>query len=244
MLHCPACEGKNILRAPIQNSILPKASVKDSTLAHLLIEKFLDGKPIYRQLDAFKRQGLDLSRFTVSSWMIRATEALEPICQLIQEYCITQPVICADETTLQVLNEPERKAEQKSYMWGLASQYQGIKTTYFHYSPSRSTESLIKLIGPTFTGHVHCDGYADYKSYAAETGAIFVICWAHVRRKFIEALKVSGKNKKSLANHAVTTMDALFKIERNLKYLTPEEKIKKRNQESHAIVHDIFKWAE
>ena len=244
VLHCPACEGKNIVTAPHEPTLFSKASVTDSTVAHFMVQKFLDGMPIYRQVEALKRQGVELSRSTVSSWFLKATDALEPIAELIKEHCLAQAVIYVDETTLQVLNEPGRKAQQKSYMWVMATQQDGTRATYFHYNASRSTDSLKELIGHDFSGYVHCDAYAAYKSYTKDTNTTLVGCWSHVRRRFVEALKVSGKSKKSLAHYAVASIDELFKIERKYKQATPEEKLQVRQEKSLPILTGLFDWAE
>ena len=243
---CRNCE-KNGIEVPIKTAKAPNPVIKNglaspSAVAYVMNMKFVEGVPLYRQEQHYARLGIDLSRGVLSNWMIRGSQWLELIYERLKQKLLEQDILHADETTLQVLKEPGRAAESKSYMWLYRTGCVGPPIVLFDYRPSRSAENPREFL-KGFKGYLHVDGYAGYHNVP---DAILAGCWAHFRRKFDEALKAlpSKKRSGSKALEGMQRIDRLFAIERRLKNCTPEERLKERNQNSRPIVEDLRKWLE
>ena len=147
------------------------------------------GSPLYRQEQELERMGVHLSRQTMSNWILRAAEDwLKPIYDCLHEQLVSRTVLHADETTLQVLHEPGKSAQTKSYMWLYRTSGDTDKPiVLYEYQPDRKKEHPKEFL-EGFTGYLHTDGYPGY--HALPENITVVGCWAHARRYFDEALKV------------------------------------------------------
>src|ERR1700688_1597962 len=167
--------------------LIEKSFASPGLLAQIAVSKFCDHLPLYRQEQMFNRLSINLSRQTMSTWMLFVGEAITPLINLLQEYILNYDVAYADETTVQVLNEPDRRAQAKSYMWcfmgGPPDQYAII----YQYHPTRAGNIAAEFFAD-YVGGLHCDGYTGYDSLLKTNKIIGINCLAHVRRKFIEAL--------------------------------------------------------
>ena len=243
---CRNCE-KNGIEVPIKTAKAPKPVIKNglaspSAVAYVMNMKFVEGVPLYRQEQHYARLGIELSRGVLSNWMLKGSEWLVLIYDRLRQHLLMQGILHADETTLQVLKEPGRAAERKSYMWLYRTGCIGPPIVLFDYQPSRSAENPREFL-KGFKGYLHVDGYAGYNNVP---GATLAGCWAHFRRKFDEALKAlpSKKRSGSKAREGMQRIDRLFAIERRLKSCTPEERLSERNRKSRPIVEDLLKWLE
>jgi transposase len=215
-----------------------------SLLAQVLCDKYLYHLPLYRQQAAFANDGLDLSRQTLANWVIRASEDwLYGIYDHLKQELVLSECIHVDETTLEVLKEPDRKATQKSYMW----LYQSAATerrqvVLFDYRQTRSHEHP-KLFLEDFSGYCHADGYSGYHKLP---GNIRIVgCWAHARRKFDEALKATpvDKRSESLAAAGLAYINALFDLERDFAKMDPNDRYLARLKQSVPVVEELYGWA-
>lgn len=243
---CRNCE-KNGIEVPIKTAKAPNPVIKNglaspSAVAYVMNMKFVEGVPLYRQEQHYARLGIELSRGVLSNWMIKGSQWLELIYESLKRKLLEQEILHADETTIQVLKEPGRAAESKSYMWLYRSGCVGPPIVLFDYQPSRSAENPREFL-KGFEGYLHVDGYAGYHNVP---GANLAGCWAHFRRKFDEALKglPSKKRSGSRAQEGLQRIDRLFAIERRLKNCTPEQRLEQRNLKSRPIVEDLRKWLE
>lgn len=241
---CRNCE-KNGIEVPIKTANAPKPVIEKglaspSAVAYVMNMKFVEGVPLYRQEQHYARLGIDLSRGVLSNWMIKGSRWLELIYGQLKLKLLDQEILHADETTLQVLKEPGRAAERKSYMWLYRTGCVGPPIVLFDYQPSREGENPKKFL-EGFKGYLHVDGYAGYHNIP---DVMLAGCWAHFRRKFIEALKglPSKKRSGSRAKEALNKIDRLFAIERRLKNCTPEQRLEQRNLQSRPIVEYLHKW--
>ena len=243
---CRNCE-KNSIEVPIKTAkaprpVIEKGLASPSAVAYVMTMKFVEGVPLYRQEQHYARLGIDLSRGVLSNWMIKGSEWLELIYGRLKQKLLEQEVLHADESTLQVLKEPGRAAESQSYMWLYRTGCVGPPIVLFEYQPSREGEHPRKFLAG-FKGYLHVDGYPGYHDIPDVTLAG---CWAHLRRKFDEALKglppkqrASGSTK---AREALDQINRLFAIERELKQLSPEDRWKARDLRSRPVVEGFRNW--
>ena len=242
---CRNCE-KNSIEVPIKTAqaprpVIEKGLASPSAVAYVMTMKFVDGVPLYRQEQHYARLGIDLSRGVLSNWMLKGSEWLALIYDRAKQKLLEQGILHADETTLQVLKEPGRAAESQSYMWLYRTGGQGPPIVLYEYQQTRSGEHPRNFL-KGFKGYLHVDGYAGYH---AIPDVILCGCWAHLRRKFSEALKGLPPKKRtsgSRAQEALDRINRLFAIERELKRCTPEERLEIRNQRSRPLVEEFHQW--
>lgn len=244
---CRHCETHSD-RVPIVKSKFPEPVIKGSfaspeAIAHIAAQKFVMGTPLYRQEQEWNRNGIPLSRQTMSNWLIRATEArLEPIYDELKRRLLRHEVLHADETTLQVLNEPGKTAQSKSYMWLYRTSGDAKhQIVLYEYQPSRKYEHP-KAFLKGFTGYLHADGYDGY--HDLPENITVVGCWAHLRRKFDEALKIiEPKAREGTESHrGKQYCDRLFELERQFKDLSSDERHRKRQELSRPVIEEFFAW--
>ena len=215
---CPCCDGGIRLAAkPAQ--VIPKGLFTESMLAWVITSKYMDGLPLYRQAALLGRfGGQDLSRNTLASSLIRVGQATQPIINLLRDRVLEAPLIYGDETQVQVLKEPGRKAQTKSYMWAQMTDASGYDGTgppirLFAYSPSRSTEASLRLYaGAREGGVLMTDGYEPYNQVAKTNKLVHLACWAHCRRYFNDAVQALPKDKRGPDQLAVRFMELIAKL--------------------------------
>jgi hypothetical protein len=188
----------------------------------------------------FLRQGVFINRQNKANWSIQVCEDwLNPIYERLRQNLLRHDVLHADETTLQVLNEPGKTAEQKSYMWLYRTGASADKpTVIYEYKPDRGGENPETFLNG-WRGYLHTDGYSAYHGLE---GVSAVGCWAHMRRKFDEAYKIS-KTEGSLAHSGLNYCNRLFALEREYAELLPSERFNGREEESKPIAQAFFAWA-
>jgi len=211
---CRNCEGVDddgptVKTAPMPPQIIPQGIVTPGLLAHVAIAKYADALPLYRQEDQFMRLGLDISRGTLASWMIRVAKACEPLIDMIIAEIRSGPIVNMDETTVQVMHEPDRANTAKSYMWVARGGTPGKPVVLFRYHPTRAGAVAEEILGD-FKGYLQTDGYGGYEALGEREGLRHLGCLAHVRRKFVEVEKTAGKKAKGGTAHAA--LDLIGKL--------------------------------
>jgi len=223
--------------------ILPRTQVTASFLATIAVQKFEDALPLHRQAKIYKnRFGVPFTDTTLSNWMINASKKLEPFVERLKERLLENEYIQADETTLQVLKEENRKATQKSYIW-LSVGMDKHKVVYMHYANNRSGQTASNLLNG-FNGYLQTDGYAGYNQVVRDENITQLACWAHARRKFADIIKsgTSDEESKDLANDAIVLIKKLYKIEKEIKDDPPDKKQLIRKERSKPIINTIRAW--
>ena len=192
------------------------------------------------------------SRSVLSDWMVKGSEILEPVYEAAQKEMRRREVLHADETTLQVLKEPGRAAETKSYIWMYRTAARDSHPiVLYEYKAGRCGEHPRKFL-TGFSGYLHADGYAGYNGLCVATEpdkpplVKLCGCWTHFRRKFDEALKAHppGKRNGGRAKEAIDRINQLFLIERGLNKFTPEQRLAVRQEKSRPVVEGLRKWLE
>ena len=250
---CKNCEGVDsdgptvaIARMPEQ--VIPKCIGTPGLIAFVLIAKFVDALPFYRQEKQFLRIGVQISRATMCNWAQKVADASEILLDIHKKEILTGPLINIDETTTQVFNEPNKANHSKSYMWvfrGGSPEHPGI---LFEYHPSRSGDiPAVFLKG--YEGVVQTDGYAGYGFLDSTNGIIPMGCWAHVRRKFFEVIKAApkpknGKKKLGHSDQALIYIRKLYKIEKDAanQNLVGEDLVRERQEKSKPILDEFERW--
>lgn len=227
---------------PLTPQMLPKYQVTPSFLATIATQKFEDHLPLYRQVKIYNsRFDMDFTTTTFSNWMIKGYElVLIYMINLLNEILLQSDYIQADETTLQVLNEEERKAKQKSYIW-VRGTTTNQKIVLMDYSPTRAKFNANKIFKGFEKGYLQTDGYAGYNDIANKPDIEQLGCWAHVRRKFTDTVKNSKVDDKSkiMASNMILKIGKLYKIEKAIKDDPPDKKQKIREERSKPIIDDI-----
>ena len=182
---CRKCEKENIetpvVKAAREPNFIPGSFATPEAAAYLMVQKFTMGSPLYRQEQELRHRGIPLSRQTMSNWLLWGAEhLLKPVYNLLHQELLKREVLHADETTLQVLHEPGKTAQSKSYMWlyRTGSDDKHLIVLY-DYQPSRSGDHAVEFL-KGFHGYLHTDGYSGYNKPGNITRCG---CWAHLRWK-------------------------------------------------------------
>lgn len=210
---CKGCED-TIKTATPPMAPIPKSIATPGLLSHVLIAKFKDHLPLYRQENIFNRMGVDIARNTLSNWVIKSGDILQPIYDLLQADICSYDIAYADETRVQVLKEPDRNASSQSYMWCFIGGPPDKRSIIYHYDPGRS-HVVIEEVMKSFSGSLHCDGYSGYDCYAQDRDVVLIGCWMHARRRFAEIVKLT--KSEGLAHKALELISKLYKVEKHIK---------------------------
>lgn len=243
---CRHCERNAIqtpiITAPMPKPVYPGSLASPSILSHVMCQKYVDSLPLYRQEQQFARLGYSLSRQTMANWMIYGAQKwLAPMYEAMKAYLLEQEVLHADETTLQVLREPDKSAESQSYLWLYRTGRDAAPAVLYEYQRTRGGEHPRNYLSG-YSGYLHVDGYAGYHKVK---GATLAGCWAHARRKYDEAIKAAPPETDKLASVAGqgrAFCNQLYAIERELSALTPEERRAQRQIRSKPILDAYEKW--
>jgi len=245
---CRSCdgvetEGATVKIAPPPPQLFAKSIVTPELLAWLVTSKYADGLPFYRVERIVQRSGVEISRESLCSWTIQGSQRCVPLLGLMRQELLSGPVIQADETRVQVLREPGRSASSKSYMWVYRGGDPQKPVVLFDYHPSRSAEVPLRFL-KDYRGYLQTDGYKGYAELGNQPGIHHVGCWAHARRKFVEAAKVSPKG--GAAEEALETIRKLYEIESRAERqkLGPEEIRQLRQKEALPILVAFRGWLE
>lgn len=235
------CDG-SMVTAPAPLHVLPKVTVSEEFLSFLIVSKLDDRQPLYhleKQLD--ERYGVDCSRQSMARWLIELVPQLQPLYNLMKDQVIEYDVSACDATTLQVLDEPGRKAETKSYMYCMRGGGPGKEVVLYEYN-DREHKKFVANWFAGFQGYLHVDGDNFFEDLPEMPGVILVNCNSHARRKF-EPIAQGAKGK-GLAKEAMRQYKELYKIERQAKNenMTAQERYKLRQEKSKPLMESFKKW--
>lgn len=235
---CRQCEA-GVMTAALPAQPIPKSNASPGLLAHIVTAKYQDALPLHRQEAILARHGVDIPRNTLAGWMIKAGEVIQPLLNLLEDHLLAYPVLHCDETPVQVLNEQGKRAQSQSYMWVRVGGPPAQPIRLFHYANTRSGDVAGRLLDG-YEGYVQTDDYAGYNLACTPTAITQLGCWAHARRKFVEAQKVAAGTGK--ADLAIAMIGKLYAIERRLQNSTPEERQAIRQQEARPQLNKIRQW--
>jgi len=233
---CADEQGQNtqgIQVAPPLPVILPRAIADASLLAKICTGKFVDALSFNRECKVLAREGIEIGYSTLCSYPIQLTQRLEPLQALLYEYAAQQPLWHLDETTLQVLDEPDRYARQKSYIYALRAGPPGAQVVIFHYDERRNFEALSNWLEfplSTFNGAIITDEHKPYARLTDETPGILIRggCWAHCRRKLTDTVK--GRRNGSEAHKLIKDIATLYQREAKVQTRPLEQRLEWREK--------------
>lgn len=238
---CPKGCDNQIVIAPAPKQILPKIKATEEFLSFLVVSKLDDRQPLYhleRQLR--ERHGIDCSRQTMARWLIDLMTPLRPITNLLKDYVIDYDVASCDATTLQVLNEPGRKAETKSYVYCIRGGPPDKSVILYDYNDVEHKKFVHQwFVG--FNGYLHVDGDNFFDLVGSDNASI-VNCNAHARRKF-EPIAKANKGR-GIAKEAMRFFKEFYKVEREAKnnQFTPKQRHQLRQEKSKPLMEAFNAW--
>ena len=243
---CPACKKNGrtvIVRGAVPKPLLNHSMVSASVVAEVMFQKYAHAMPLNRQEAAWKQLGVTFSRATMANWIIRCAEDwLEPLWDAMQQELLKRDVLHADETVVQVLKENGKTAQSKSYMWVYRTGADGLPPIIlFEYQPGRSGEYPKKFL-EGFHGYLHTDGYAGYNQVPNITRCG---CWAHLRRKFVEALPPTTSNPLGMPTATEVGRnycDQLFAAEKKIAELPAKERQTQRLAVEKPMLRAFWCW--
>ena len=243
---CAQCESAPVTAA-LPPQPIPKSNASPGLLAHIAIAKYQDALPLHRQENILQRAGIDLSRQTLARWMIQSAQLLQPLHNLLRDYLLVGPVIHCDETVVQVLKEADKSPTSHSYMWVQSGGPPDKTVTLFDYRSSRSGQVPLQLL-QGYRGYLMTDGYEGYNAIAQQDGVEHLCCWAHVRRKFIEAQRAQPKSKNTKGSAigktdmALNYIGKLYGIEQRNNTADIETRYQHRQRESVPLLNQLRAW--
>lgn len=239
---CRGCESAPVT-ADKPAQMIEKSMASPSVLAMLLTTKYVDGLPLHRFEKVLGRHGIDISRQTLARWVIQCGEHFQPLLNLMRDSLLNSRIIHCDETRVQVLKEPDRGPSSQSWMWVQTGGPPDKPVIIFDYSTSRAQEVPTRLLDG-YRGYVMTDDYAGYNALGAQDGVERLGCWAHARRKFVEAQKVQPKGKTGRADIALNLINKLYGVERDLKESSDEVRKDARVERSLPLLTQLKNWVE
>ncbi len=241
---CRSCE-EGIVQAPAPAHLIPGGMPTEATIAHVIVSKYADHLPLYRQAQIYARQGIDLDRSTLAAWVGRAAFELRPVYDALMADLKRSTKLFMDETVAPVL-DPGRKKTKTGYFWALARDDrpwggEDPPGVAFTYAPGRAGE-YAKQILVGFNGTLQVDGYAGYnRLLKRQEGAIRLAhCWAHARRKLFDVTK-SGKTT-PIADEGIVQIRKLYRIEKEIRDNAPETRAAARQERSKPIIDQMEIW--
>jgi len=240
---CRSCEG-GITQAPAPAHIIAGGMPTEATLAHVLVSKYADHLPLYRQAQIYSRQGIDLDRSTLAAWVGKSAFELTPVYEALVADLKRSTKLFMDETPAPVL-APGRKRTKTGYFWALARDDRpwggddppGVA---FTYAPGRSGQHADNIL-KDFSGILQVDGYAGYNRLLKRPAQDMKLayCWAHARRKLHD---VAQSGAAPIAQEGLAQIQALYRIEKDLRGLSADQRRAARQDRSRPIIDDFELW--
>lgn len=232
---CPDCE--TIQQAPVPAQVIDKGLPTSGLLAHVLIAKYADHLPLYRQEQIFARAGFTIARSTLADWVGRCGVALQPLIDAMQADLLHHNVLHADESPVPMLS-PGKKTTHQAYIWAYANTVQSDKPcVIYHFSPSRAGEHARAFLNG-WQGQLVCDDFSGYKA-SFKQGVTEIGCMAHARRKFHE-LHVADKSQ--IAEVALNWIAQLYALESQARGLDDDERRRIRQAQAIPILDELHRW--
>jgi len=230
-----------VITAAMPNQPIDKGFAGPGLLADVLVKKYDDHLPLYRQSEILARHGIELSRNTMCDWVMQCADILKPIVDAMKPDLLSSPKIHTDDTVVPVLQE-KGGTTKTGRLWGYCGS--GPPCVIYEYSPDRQQKWAIEFL-KDYHGYLQADAYTGYDKIYDLGNIIEVACMAHARRKFFEvaeANKSSSGSKNGIAVTALNYISKLYKIEARIKLFSPPAKKSVRKREAKFILKDYKKW--
>ena len=230
-------DNKGIIIAPMIDRPLPKAIVGHGLLAQIVIDKYVDHLPLYRQMERFKREGINIPSSTIGDWIKNGCTLIDPLYESLKKLIVQSNYLHADESPIKVLDRDKKGTTHRGYYWVYHNSIDGL--VWFDYQEGRGREGPLAVL-KDFKGYLQTDGYAVYDFFKKEKDITVLHCMAHARRMFFEA----KDNDKVIAEYALEKIRLLYTIERKVKEQQHdvEQILQLRQRESVPILESLGSW--
>jgi len=237
---CKPCQG-NVKIASMPALLLPKSIATPELVSHVVVSKYCDHLPLYRQEKMWARIAVNLPRSSLCGWVLKAAELCDPLVKLLQRNIVTHDYAQADETTVQVMKEEGRKNTSKSYMWCYRGGGKTHSDIVYEYQETRGGYHAERFLSG-FKGYLQTDAYSGYNWVEKNKGIVAVGCHAHARRNFADLVKIS--KTPGLAQQGIIFYKKLYKIEKHARdnKLSPDERYEIRKEKSKPILDAFKQW--
>ena len=253
---CSCCEA--ILQAPMPSRPIERGRPGPGLLAHVLVSKYCDHLPLYRQSQIYKREGIDLDRSTMADWVGKSTALLEPLVDAIGKHVRQGQALFADDTPVKLLS-PGNKRTKTARIWAYVRDerpWKGSCATgaqsdnlrgqatrappgaWYQFTIDRKGEHPVRHLS-NYKDWVHADGYAGFNGLFGEDKASEVACMAHIRRKFVDVQQFQGS---AIAEEAIKRIAKLYGIEKEARGRSPAERVTIRQKKSKPTFDDLETW--
>src|ERR1700677_497016 len=242
-LSCTKCD--RIVQAAAPSRPIERGVAGPGLLAHVLVSKYADHLPLYRQSEIYERQGIGLERSTLADWVGGTSRLLEPLIEVLRRYVTASGKLHADDTPVPVL-APGNGKTKTGRLWTYVRDDRPAGDTaapavWFAYSPDRKGEHPEQHLR-MFRGALQADAYAGFNQLYKEDGRIQeVACWAHVRRKFYDLQQAHAS---PIAGEALERIAALYAIEKEIRGRPPDERQRVRTEQSRPLIQTLHEWFE
>lgn len=228
---------KPVVTAPMPALPIAKSYAGASVLADIIIDKYVNHLPFYRQIQMFKQQGISIAPATINDWFSGVADLMRPVWFRLKELVLASDYIQSDETTIPIIHNEKHEAV-KGYLWTVRAVMENL--VFFHYDHGSRAGKVALSLFKDYQGVIQTDGYSVYDMYERKKGVLPIGCWAHARRKFDEALK----EDKARASYALEQIGLLYDVERraDLENLTNEQRAELRSRLAYPIMVAFEKW--
>lgn len=229
-----SCETVKMAKRPA--GPIPKSMASSSLITEIIISKYEQHIPLYRRSKIFEKEGIDIPDNTLGNWVLKAGEILEPLGEAQWKQALARNYLQVDETPVKVLDE-----DKKGYMWCYHSLDPDNRFVIFDYNLSRAGKVAQERL-KDFSGLLQTDGYSGYSYFRSHEQVVHFGCWAHARRKFVEAQQIAGNTGKGLAPQAINQIAKLYRIEHEAERMTVQQRKELRQDKAKPILEEINQW--
>lgn len=228
---------ETVMIAPMPERPLPKAIAGPALLAQIVLDKYVDHLPLYRQMERFKREGINIPYSTITDWVSATCKLIRPLYDALSKIILQSDYLHADESPVKVLDKDKKGETHRGYFWVYHNSIERL--VLFDYRPGRGQEGPLEML-KNFKGHLQTDGYVVYDFFKNKEAITVLHCMAHARRMFFEA----QGNDHYRAGYAMEEMQKLYTIEHGAKqnHLTADEVLQLRKAESIPVLENLGKW--
>jgi transposase len=230
--------GEGIIIAALPDRAIDKGIPSEAVIAQMIVDKYVYGMPLHRQIDKYRRLGANIPASTASDWLIKGWRHLVPLWELLKLLVMSQKYLQADESPMKVLDRNHKNGIHQGYMWVYNAPVDNL--VLFDYRKGRGSSGPGEML-KFYIGILQTDGYSVYeKLFAKHPNIMLVYCMAHARRKFVDALKYD----KERAGHVLGRMQVLYALEQHMRdqQLSWGEKTILRQKEAEPVLKELKEW--
>ncbi|NKB58348.1 MAG: IS66 family transposase [Alphaproteobacteria bacterium] len=237
---CTCCE--TFHQAALPSRPIEHGRPGPGLLAHVLVNKYADHSPLYRQSQIFQREGIDLDRSTLADWVGKSTALLEPLADAVARHVLKGQALFADDTPVKMLTPGSGKT-RTARLWAYVRDErpwagEAHPAAWYQFSSDRKGVRPREHLAD-FTGFMHADGYAGFNDLYRTGKVTEVACMAHIRRKFVDIHKAQGS---AIAEEAIKRIATLYGVEKEVRGQSPDQRVKIRQRQSKPIFDDLESW--